>query len=490
MKKILIVLCVFFFYPSLSYSGDSLEIAAPPPLTSWVYSIERKGGQDFLSKLLPKGQGKIPAQAYVIDALPDGKILLSSEKLGDQKITSEGWYAPLQSALYVPWGNWTRDFKFEEKVVKGLGEIGNVSKPDLKITVKCRIEGQDASQTRLECIRYMESLGRSLLTATMGSEEKILATYSHGRKVFTKMEVLSKNDMGLFGNGSSRLLLTLNEKESESRTQKLRQVFGTPETTPAKSSLSEAQKQSPTFESVLGPGRQRQEKLAEDFKKSFAKEGATLEQLKAAKNDEDFMKVGHALLLTADPPMIHKIVPVLIEMLKEEKEKPNEKGWTGLLIRQWLPALTFQYLGEDPAAWDQWWRQNKGRSFDEWAALSAETNPTPLLRVEALKRLKKAKRKEDIPLLKKLLKEEREEISVLAAAALADQKDKSGLPRLIEALDSPNAAYRDLAFVALENFSDRTLGYDPALSYLDRRRSVSLWKAWLEENAAGASAKR
>ncbi len=195
---------------------------------------------------------------------------------------------------------------------------------------------------------------------------------------------------------------------------------------------------------------------------------------------KSFVRIGHAL--QADGQDKRALVPVLVEILKRANTSPSTARTAGVdlgdVCVQWLEGITGRSFGKDVGAWHRYWTANRSKSYCQWM-VDAAGQKNLLLASRALARLASCA---DHPGASDLLAkraEGREPISRrIATLALAQHTDKRALPRLLTLLASASETDRATAFIALANFHDTTLGYEPNADNVSRDAALRRWRAW------------
>lgn len=185
-----------------------------------------------------------------------------------------------------------------------------------------------------------------------------------------------------------------------------------------------------------------------------------------------FAELGHRLILGDRDPKA--LVAVLIEVLEAKDTPPFSRQ----LCVQWLEGITRRVHGDDVAAWQAFWRQNKDRPFNAWLVDVARSG-SPLLRINALMGLgQQPPSRAGLQELLAGLASPLARVRLNAAAALASWRDGRAVPVLLELLAHPTVGFRQTAFVQLARFHDATLGYRPEGPEEQRAAALGRWRGW------------
>jgi hypothetical protein len=193
--------------------------------------------------------------------------------------------------------------------------------------------------------------------------------------------------------------------------------------------------------------------------------------------EREFMEIGHAL--QAEGQDYKALVRVLIQVL-EKAVNSSSKSTMPLddLSVQWLEGLASRSFRKDVKAWKEFWEVNMDKPYCQWM-IEAAGQDTPLLVNNALSKLSTCRdSKAATDYLATRVEKDSGDSRHLAALSLAEHKDQRAVPVLIDMLAGDNQQLRAMALVALANFHNTTLGYDPEGDDAIRAAALRRWRAW------------
>ena len=77
---------------------------------------------------------------------------------------------------------------------------------------------------------------------------------------------------------------------------------------------------------------------------------------------------------------------------------------------------------------------------------------------------------------------------ILAIRAVAEARDASSVPLLVDRLEDEDEAVRFFAILALEKITGRRFGYDYSMPDTARRKAVERWRAYVHQGRKGVAA--
>ncbi|MCP4449459.1 MAG: HEAT repeat domain-containing protein [Myxococcales bacterium] len=233
---------------------------------------------------------------------------------------------------------------------------------------------------------------------------------------------------------------------------------------------------------LSGPDKEMIARRAGDSLKAIDAQEAGPKALLTA-DERQFMEIGHAL--QAEGQDYRALVPILIEVLeKAASSSSTSKMPLDDLCVQWLEGLVSRSFRKDVKAWKAFWEANKHKPYCQWM-VEAAGQDTPLLVNNALSKLSTCREsREATDYLASRAQKDTGDTRHLAALSLAEHNDKRAIPVLIDMLAGDNQQLRAMALVALANFHNTTLGYDPEGDDASRAAALRRWRAWAKEPPA------